>query len=79
MTLTVSDTSSLRSVSHVTTQANPEGAWRVSTQVSARNSTTVLVADSSGASASLNDVAWGAVLLCGKLPRYRWHLDCIIF
>ena len=78
VTLTVSDTSSLRSLSHVTTQANPEGAWRVSTQVSARNSTTVLVADSSGASASLDDVAWGAVLLCGKLPRYRWHLDCIV-
>ena len=75
VTLTVSDTSSLRSLSHVTTQANPEGAWRVSAQVSAHNSTTVLVADSSGASASLNDVAWGAVLLCGKLPRY----DCILF
>jgi hypothetical protein len=65
VTLSVSDTSNHSLLGRETIQANETGGWRILIQISPHNSTTLVATDSSGASASLEDVAWGAVLLCG--------------
>ena len=63
VTFAVSDSHGL--LVRATTKANHAGAWNVSIRMGHHNSTTLVAIDSSGASASLRDVAWGAVLLCG--------------
>ena len=79
VTLSVSETSSHSLLGRGTAQANQTGGWMVSIRVSSKNSTTLVATDSSGASASLEDVAWGGDSKHKQIPvSISVHTSCIL-